>query len=95
MRESRTERICHFIFFAALLNFLSFWLVAVFLGGDALSGKSEAGRYFLSNHGVLTEVSKNVFNYSLVHTISIWFTHPAGIIALVIAQRTAKRNNSR
>jgi hypothetical protein len=67
------------LFFIAFLNFTVFWIVAVSIGGDAISGRVEGGRYYLSNHGKLTEVSPRVWHYSRVHTISIWITHPLGI----------------
>jgi len=51
------------------------------IGGSADNGKIEAGRYFLSNDGVYTEVSRAVFNYSKYHTDSLFITHPFLILA--------------
>jgi hypothetical protein len=67
------------LFIIAFVNFLAFWIAAVAIGGDALSGTADAGRYYVSNHGKLTEVSSRVWHYSRIHTISIWITHPLGI----------------
>jgi hypothetical protein len=88
-------RICNAIFFGGLINFAVFWCATVSLGGDAVSGTEEGGRYFLSSHGHLTEVSHGVFTYSLVHTYSIFFTHPLAILAGFIGQRIKKSHDSR
>ena len=66
----------------AFLNFASFVIIAVHLGGDALNGKVENGRYFLSNHGRLTEVSADVFSYSRWHAESVFVTHALGMCAM-------------
>jgi hypothetical protein len=63
----------------AILNFASFWIIAVVSGGDALNGKAEGGHYFLMSHGRYTEVSKAFFDYSAIHATSVWITHPAVI----------------
>jgi len=79
------------IFFAAIINFAVFMIIAVIIGGDALSGKEEGGRYYVSNHGKLTEVSRPVFMYSFYHTCSIFITHPLGIIAIILSNRIERR----
>jgi len=66
------------------INFLVFMLVALYLGGDALGGKEEHGRYFLESHGHFTEVSEDVFRYSKVHARSVELTAPL-LFFLVIA----------
>ena len=68
------------LFFVAFFNFLAFWFVSVSIGGDALSGKVEGGRYYVSSRGKFTEVSRGVWTYSRVHTISVLITHPLGIL---------------
>ena len=57
------------------LNFIAFIVIATYLGGDAINGHAEAGRYFLSEHGRLTEVSYGVFLFSYWHCLSVWATH--------------------
>jgi len=59
-----------------ILNFASFIIVALAIGGDAVNGKTEGGRYYLSEHGRDTEVSRSVFEYSRFHVYSVWVTHP-------------------
>jgi len=65
----------------AILNFAVFYLMALYLGGDAENGRVQAGHFYLASHGNLTEVSKAIFSYSLFHSRSIWITHPIGMIA--------------
>ena len=65
---------------AGFVNFAVFWIAAVYLGGDAISGKAVDGHYFLSNHGHLTEVSQAVFTYSKWHVRSVFVTHPLALL---------------
>jgi len=65
-----------------IVNFAFYIGVASWLGGDAVNGHSEAGHYFLAMHGRLTEVSHDVFNFSLWYTYFL-FTHFA--VALVLS----------
>ncbi|GAA0887151.1 hypothetical protein GCM10009121_00370 [Rhodanobacter soli] len=66
--------------FAVVINFLVFAAVAYHLRGDALSGTIDAGRYFLGYKGSYTEVSKQVFEYSEVHALSVVITLPLAIV---------------
>ena len=61
-----------FLFWLAIANFLIFVIVAALIGGDAISGTERDGRYFLKSHGAYTEVTRQVFIYSKVHTISLF-----------------------
>ena len=58
-----------------MVNFLSFFVIAVRNGGDAINGKQEGDRYFVMEHGRYTEVTPQFFAYSRVHAISVWVTH--------------------
>ena len=49
-----------------IANFVVFFLTALMLGGDAINGKAEGGRFFLANHGKLTEVSRATSIYTAV-----------------------------
>ncbi|AMV24911.1 hypothetical protein VT84_10970 [Gemmata sp. SH-PL17] len=70
----------------AVVNFAVFFVVSTQIGGDAVSGRIEGGRYVLSNHGVRTEVSRTVYNYSLIHTVSVWVTHGLAVGGGLILQ---------
>jgi hypothetical protein len=56
---------------ATFVNFIVFCAGALFLGGDALNGRVEEGRYYLSMYGRLTEVTHGVYTYSRWHAISV------------------------
>ncbi len=70
-----------------ILNFVAFFIVSSLLGGDAMNGKVEAGRYFVSSHGRLTEVTADVFTFSLWHVRSLFVTHPLAMLAWVLSSR--------
>jgi hypothetical protein len=69
-----------FLIFVAILNFVTFWFASLYFGGDAISGKAMDGRYFLSSHGHVREVSHRIFTYSKWHVYSLFVTHPLAIL---------------
>jgi hypothetical protein len=64
-----------------ILNFAVYALVATWLGGDAINGHAEAGRYYLALHGHSTEVSRDIFEYSRWHTYFL-FAHLGAVFVL-------------
>lgn len=54
-----------------LANLIAFAAIAGYLGGDALNGWTEGGRYYLAIRGRPTEVTEGVYFYSKVHAISL------------------------
>ncbi len=81
------------VFCLGLANFFSFFVVAVYLGGDALNGKMEGGHFYLMSHGRFTEVDESVFTYSKWHAISVWITHPCALIAAYFYNRLRGKKN--
>src|SRR4051812_31916581 len=81
------------LFAIAVVNFTAFFVLSLTWGGEALSGKIEDGRYYLAHKGRYTEVSEQRWRVSRVHTISVWVTHPVGIVAggLLLNYARAKR----
>ena len=71
------------VWVVAILNFASFAGIAMKNGGDAINGKQEDGKYYLGDHGNYTEVSKAFFQYSRVHAILVWITHPVAILGAI------------
>ena len=71
------------VFFISVANFLAFCAISEVIGGDAINGYAEHGRYFLRSHGRTTEVSEAVFAYSKWHAISCFVTH--SLVLLVYA----------
>ena len=92
MRAGATSSALICLMVVAVLNFLVFFAVALYLGGDAANGKIDDGHFYLGSHGHYTEVSARVFAYSKWHTYSVWLTHSAAFIAacwLWLRDRTA------
>ncbi len=77
------------------LNFIVFFIVAIAIGGDAVNGKIVGGHFYLANHGKLTEVSENVFNYSLWHVRSLFVTHPLAMLTGYLAKTEQKARKLR
>src|SRR5262245_55556687 len=66
-----------------VVNFAVF-VVAWSQLGDAFAGYAEAGRYYLSEHGRLTEVSGTVFALNAAHTSSLLVTHPLALASAFV-----------
>jgi len=76
------------LFYGGLINFMAFWIVGVSLGGDALRGRVEGGRYLLKGKITDPEVSRSVYIATRTQAISAvagfpltvvgWFLLPPG-----------------
>jgi len=58
--------------FIGILNFTLYGAIVLFIGGTA--EYATADKYFVSNHGHLTEVSETIYNYSKIHGYSLIIT---------------------
>jgi hypothetical protein len=63
----------------------------MWLGGDALNGKFDDGRYVVGRHGRFREVSQTVHHLSFLHVFSLLVTHPLAMFVTWRGQRRAKR----
>lgn len=83
-RQHRRTRICVWIILIGLANFILYIVLYAHFNGEAVNGKVElvAGqmRYYLQSD---TEVSRAVFIYSGIHSISIWPTMGAIMLAML------------
>ena len=66
-------------------------MVSISIGGDAVEGKSENGKYFVGHRGIFTEVSHGVYQFSRFHSYSIWVTHPLGILLAIVFLRQGNK----
>jgi hypothetical protein len=65
----------------AMLNF--FWFMAESIStGTASTGRIVNGHYFLNNHGTYTEVSRDAWEWSRLHEISTFLTHPLAMVSM-------------
>jgi len=80
----RRTRICIWVIFAGLANFLAYVILYWFIWGEAVNGRVEDHggqlRYFLQSG---QQVSRAVFIYSGVHSISIAPTVGAIMLAML------------
>lgn len=83
-RMDRRSRICIWVIVVGLLNFLAYTLLYVFINGEAVNGRVDVhngcAHYYLQSG---TEVSRWVFIYSGIHSISIWITVAAVMLAML------------
>lgn len=88
-RMHRQTRICLWVILIGLGNFMAFVIGYSYLYGEALHGwveqwGPETYRFFLqSDPDERREVSRTVFIYSGIHSISIWLTVGAVMLAML------------
>lgn len=93
MEKLRRNKICLLIIFIGIINLAVYTIVYSYIGGDAKNGYIKDGRYYLRGHflrypeGKDTEVSRSVWIYSYLHSISIWPTIAAILISTIILAR--------
>ena len=76
---------------AVIANFIIFAVVDLAIGGEAFSGYSAGGHYFLNQKGHFTEVSNAAFAYSWWHTVSILVTMPIMFIVSLAWKHSKQR----
>jgi hypothetical protein len=81
----RRTKICIWVIVLGLANFFAYTLLYVFIDGEAVNGSvvvtPDGGtHYYLQS---TTEVSRGVFIYSGIHSISIWPTVAAVLLAML------------
>ena len=103
MQRRTRNRICIWLIFGGLLNLLIYTVIYAELGGDAVNGGVTAStdpvmgvekvEYHLRGHfihgsdGRSRTASRGVWIYSFVHSISLWPTQAAMIVATLILAR--------
>jgi hypothetical protein len=80
----RRTKICIWVILVGLANFIIYTFVYMFIGGEAVNGRVElieAHKHYVlqSGHGV----SLGIFLYSGIHSISIWLTVAAIMLAML------------
>ncbi|MCY2929364.1 MAG: hypothetical protein NTV86_07680 [Planctomycetota bacterium] len=84
----RRSRICIWVISLGLVNFLAFTLIYMYVGGEAVNGRVEVQgnkiRYYIITPSQRPhQVSNGVFWYSGIHSISIWPTVGAILLAML------------
>lgn len=70
-----------------LLNWVIFIAVTMTLGGSALNGKVEGGKFFVGSHGDYTEVSRSTYEHNLWHDYAFIAIHFLGLIGIAVLGR--------
>lgn len=102
MQRRKRNQLCIWLIFGGLLNFLIYTFIYGALGGDAKNGsvemvKGPAGQvtrvYYIGGHylkgidGKRKAVSRWVWFYSYIHSISLWPTQAVMMISMLILAR--------
>ena len=92
LHMSRRTKVCIWVIILGLANFLAYTVVYDFIGGEAVNGDVRAEavaegpaalHYYLVDSGRETQVGRGVWMYSAVHSISIWITMGAVLLAML------------
>lgn len=81
----RLRYLPHLIVYLGILNFVLFFLFTFFLGGNALYGKVEAGRYYFGYQGAYVEVIYPIYLISWVQGILLLVSFPLIMLAAVFS----------
>lgn len=78
------------------VNLLGFLVTARIIGGFAVIGHIEGGRYFLKTwpYGQITEVSRNLFVYSNIHLAVTAVLTVALLVFEAVRRRTPRRSSA-
>ncbi len=93
MNRRTRNLICIWIIFLGLANFICYTISYSYIGGDAQNGHIEDGRYYVRGHfirdihGRDTEVSRGVWIYSAIHSITIWPTIAMVVLSTLVMAR--------
>lgn len=87
----RRTRICLWVIVIGLANFVAYTISYMVIGGDAPNGRVAAQTvgshleryYFLGPSGAESKVSQGVWVYSAIHSISVWLTVAAVMLAML------------
>jgi hypothetical protein len=88
------RRLAFTLVLIGIINFVSYVIIAMSLGGNAVSGKAEGNKFYLREHGRYTEVSRLVYDYSRYHTYSVWITQPLAMFGVYLLYRQSKKQKA-
>src|SRR5262245_2922852 len=93
VNRRRRNRLCIQLILLGLLNVVAYTIAYAYVGGDAWNGGSSDGRYYVMGHflqtaeGHRTQVSRPVWIYSFVHSITIWPSLAAIVLSMLVLAR--------
>jgi hypothetical protein len=93
MDRRTRNRLCIWLIILGLSNFIIYAVVYAIIGGDAPNGYIRDGLYYVRGHfvhrtiGYEQDVPKWVWVYSYLHSISIWPSIAAVLLAMLVLAR--------
>ena len=93
MDRRARNRLCIWIVAVGMTNFLSYTVAYNYIGGDAKNGAISDGVFYVRGHflrgseGHERAVSRGIWIYSYLHSISIWPTHAAVLLSMLVLAR--------
>ncbi|MFQ5412708.1 MAG: hypothetical protein ACE5EC_10440 [Phycisphaerae bacterium] len=94
MDRRRRIRFCVWLIILGIGNFILYAIIYAIIGGDAPNGEiDEAGRHFVRGHFIHTaqgherDVPRWVWIYSYIHSITIWPSIAAVLLAMLTLAR--------
>jgi hypothetical protein len=99
-RLKRLYSFCGWLCAIWFINFLAFGIGALYLGGDAVNGRIEDGRFYLFGYVYhlgtkgYSEVSQGVFAYSKWHAYSVMTATLICMIAAFVSNKLKARISS-
>jgi len=99
MDRRTRNRLCIWLIMLGLANFISYAIMYAVIGGDARNGdvrrdpETGAAMYFVRGHhvhrleGYEEQVPRSVWIYSYLHSISIWPSIAAVLLAMLVLAR--------
>lgn len=76
IKFKRSSTIVKVLAVVYLLDFFSFFISSLVLGGDALNGFEKSGQFFLFNHGKLIETTEGIYRFNRAQGISLFILFP-------------------
>lgn len=87
------NRLCIWVITLGIANFIGYAVSYAYIGGDAHNGEVRDGVYYVRGHflhgtaGAERPVSPGLWKYSYIHSISIWPSIAAVLIANMVLAR--------
>jgi hypothetical protein len=83
------------IFALCILNMVAFSIHSERLGGRALTGKIEGGRYYVGDHGHYTEVTGASYRNNRAHELACIASLPFGLVTFILLWSAARKPERR
>ncbi len=93
MTRRTRNRLCIWIIALGIANFVAYTVAYAYIGGDAHNGEIRGNQYIVRGHflhgasGAERSVSRELWIYSYVHSISIWPSIAAVLICNMVLAR--------